>query len=460
MQPVELLKVNNISIEEYVQRRQKFAEQMKDNSVAILPGARELTRSRDTEFAFRQHSDFHYLCGFPEPEATLIIEKKEGKVTSSLVCRVKDKDAEIWHGRRIGKEQAVPQFKVDQAFDTNELAAVVHQAINNKQTLYFAQGEYDYADELVFDTLQDLRMGPKKGWSAPTEIMDLRPIVHNMRLFKSEAEAKIMQQAGEISAAAHIRAMQFAANQMRHNLPVTEFQLEAEIHHHYALNGAKHPAYGTIVGGGINACILHYTENQDEIKAGDLVLIDSGCELQGYAADITRTWPVNGKFSAEQKAVYEVVLAAQQAVLDGIGPDATLKSLTDISVLKVTEGLVDLGILTVSDEYKDDRDAGIQQLIKDKAHRAFYMHGCSHWIGLDVHDVGDYNQAGAERKLEAGMAFTIEPGIYIDDQAECDPKWHGIGIRIEDDVLITSTGFINLTESVPKTVAEIEALFK
>jgi Xaa-Pro aminopeptidase len=326
---------------------------------------------------------------------------------------------------------------------------VVHQAINNKQTLYFAQGEYDYADTLVFDTLQDLRNGPKKGWSAPTEILDLRPIVHNMRLIKSDAEAEIMKQAGKISAQAHIRAMKYSAAQIRAGKPVTEFHLEAEIHHHFAMNGAKHPAYGTIVGGGINACILHYTENKDEIAAGDLVLIDSGCELQGYAADITRTWPVNGKFTSEQKAIYEVVLAAQQAVLDAISPEASLKSLTAVSVRKITEGLVDLGILT----------GDVEELIKNNAHRAFYMHGCSHWIGLDVHDVGDYNQAGAEQGLRPGMAFTIEPGIYIDDEADCDPKWHGIGVRIEDDVLITTDGYINMTESVPKSVQAIEAIF-
>ena len=441
--------INSIPVNEFVNRRIALAEKMKDNSVAIIPAAQELTRSRDTEFAFRQNSDFHYLTGFPEPDAYLIIEKMDGVHASTLVCRVKDKSAEIWHGRRIGKEQAVKSFEMHRAFDTTELNETIKDAINNKSTLYFAQGEYDYADDLVFNTMHELRMGPKKGWSAPTEMLDIRPLVHNMRLFKSEAEISVMREAGKISAAAHKRAMQFSAAQTKQNLPVFEYQLEAEIHHHYAMNKARHPAYGTIVGGGENACILHYTENQDEVKSGDLVLIDSGCELEGYAADITRTWPVNGKFSEEQKAIYNVVLNAQQAVLDAISPTASLKSITNASIQAVTEGLVALGILS----------GDVDELIKDNAHRAFYMHGCSHWIGLDVHDVGDYNQAGAERSLEPGMVFTVEPGIYIDSEANCDAKWHGIGVRIEDDILITKNGYENLTESVPKTVEEIEAIF-
>ncbi len=441
---------STVPVTEFINRRNALAAQMKDYSVAIFPAAQELTRSRDTEFSFRQNSDFHYLCGFPEPDAYLIIEKEDGITATTLVCRVKDKSAEIWHGRRIGKEQAVEQFMVDRAFDTTELNETIKNAINGKTSLYFAQGEYDYADELIFNTLHTLRMGPKKGWSAPTEILDVRNIVHNQRLFKSEAEIAIMRRAGKISAEAHQRAMQFSAQQIKQGLPVFEYQLEAEIHHHFAMNGARHPAYGTIVGGGENACILHYTENQDEVKPGDLVLIDSGCELEGYAADITRTWPVNGKFSEEQKAVYNVVLEAQLAVLDAISKEASLKSITNVSIRKVTEGLVKLGIL------KGD----IDELIHNNAHRAFYMHGCSHWIGLDVHDVGDYNQAGAQRKLEPGMVFTIEPGIYIDSEADCDSKWHGIGVRIEDDILITEDGYENLTIDVPKTVDEIEALFK
>ncbi|WP_232842851.1 Xaa-Pro aminopeptidase [Psychrosphaera ytuae] len=456
-----------IPMTEFVARREKLLEQMKPNSVAVFPASRELTRSRDTEFPFRQDSDFFYLTGFPEPNAYLIIEKlsdsavgAEQASITTLVCRVKDKTAEIWQGRRIGKDKAKTEFMFDQTADETELEQTLQTAINNKATLYFGQGEYDYADELVFKTLQTLRMGPKKGWSAPTELLDVRPIVHNMRLFKSDAEIEVMRQAGKISAEAHARAMKFAAQQSQKGEPVFEYQLEAEIHHHFAMNGARYPAYGTIVGGGENACILHYTENQDEVKSGDLVLIDSGCELQGYAADITRTWPVNGKYSEEQKVIYEVVLDAQLAVLEAISPDASLKSLTDISIRKITEGLVRLGIIKTPESQNGVTPEQIDDLIANNAHRAFYMHGLAHWLGLDVHDVGDYNQAGAQRGLQPGMIFTVEPGIYIDSEADCDPKWHGIGVRIEDNILITDNGYENLTADVPKTIEEIEALMR
>lgn len=437
-----------IASTEFAQRRASFAQTMADNSVAVFPAAKELTRSRDTEFAFRQNSDFYYLTGFPEPDAWLIIEKSDDIVASTLVCRVKDKLAEIWHGRRIGKDAAKADFLFDQTADETELHQVLHNALNNKQTLYWAQGEYADADNRVFDLLTELRGAPKKGWNAPTEIVDPRPVVHNMRLIKSEAEIEVMRQAGVISANAHKRAMQFSARQIAAGKTVTEYQLEAEIHHEFAMNGARHPAYGTIVGSGENACILHYTENESDIAPADLVLIDAGCELQGYAADITRTFPAGGKFSEAQKAIYQLVLSTQEQVLANIKPGTNLKALTDLSVRLITEGLVELGILS----------GDVDQLIADNAHRAYYMHGLAHWLGLDVHDVGDYNQKGAQRPLEAGMVFTVEPGIYIDANSDCDPKWHGIGVRIEDNILITKDGSENLTVSVPKSVAEIEAL--
>jgi Xaa-Pro aminopeptidase len=437
-----------ISVNEFVQRRAKFAEQMADNSVAVFPAAKELTRSRDTEFSFRQDSDFHYLTGFPEPDAWLIIEKKADSVESTLVCRVKDKLAEIWQGRRIGKDQAKEQFQFEHTEAETELHQTLHKALNNKETLYWSQGEYQAADNVMFDLLSELRSAPKRGWNAPTQIIDPRPSLHNQRLFKSSAEADVMRKAGIISANAHKRAMRFASQQIASGKELNEYHLEAEIHHEFAMNGARHPAYGTIVGSGENACILHYTENHDVIKADELVLIDAGCELQGYAADITRTFPAGGKFNAEQKAIYQLVLHTQEQVLEAIKPGTSLKALTDLSVKLITEGLVELGIL----------QGAVDELIANNAHKAYYMHGLAHWLGLDVHDVGDYNQKGAQRALEAGMVFTIEPGIYIDSSAECDAKWHGIGVRIEDNILITETGFENLTESVPKSIEEIEAL--
>ena len=437
-----------IEVNEFVQRRANFAEHMEDNSVAIFPAAKELTRSRDTEFSFRQHSDFHYLTGFPEPDAWLIIEKKDFKLTSTLVCRVKDKLAEIWQGRRIGKDAAKDMFGFDQTAAEPELHKQLHNAVNNKTTLYWSQGEFQAADNLIFDLLNELRSAPKRGWNAPSQILDPRPIVHGQRLFKSDSEITIMREAGKISANAHKRAMIFSAQQCNQQRVLNEYHLEAEIHHEFAMNGARHPAYGTIVGSGENACILHYTENHDVINANDLVLIDAGCELHGYAADITRTFPAGGVFSDEQKAIYQLVFDTQVGVLNQIKPGTSLKALTDLSVKLITAGLVELGIL----------QGDIDTLIEEHAHKAYYMHGLAHWLGLDVHDVGDYNQKGAQRALEPGMVFTIEPGIYIDSSANCDPKWHGIGVRIEDNILITKDGYENLTASVPKSIAEIEAL--
>lgn len=440
--------INKICNSEFVARRLRFLAQMEENSVAIFAANKELTRSNDTEYPFRQNSDFQYLTGFPEPDAWLVLEKTSKGVTTSLICRVKDKLSEIWHGRRIGKERAKTDFEFDQTFDDKQLNSALFDAVNQKDILYWGQGTDSDNDDRIFALLSELRTGPKKGWAAPTQIFDTRPIIHEMRLFKSPAEIAVMKHAGEISAAAHKRAMVFAANQVRSKQPLNEYHLEAEIHHEFAMNGAKHPAYGTIVGGGENACILHYTENNADINPSDMVLIDAGCELQGYAADITRTYPVSGVFSKEQKVIYELVLKSQLAVLKQIKPGATLKALTELSVKVITEGLVELGIL------KGDVD----ELIANSAHRAFYMHGLSHWLGLDVHDVGQYEQAGNARPLQAGMVFTVEPGIYIDGEADCDPKWHGIGVRIEDNIVITEQGFENLTEAAPKTVSEIEQL--
>ncbi|NVK24449.1 MAG: Xaa-Pro aminopeptidase, partial [Gammaproteobacteria bacterium] len=426
-----------IPISEFVERRQRLLSQMADNSVLILAAAVEVTRSRDTEYPFRQNSDFFYLTGFPEPDAWLLIEKtNDSEASSTLVCRTKDKLAEIWQGRRIGKDVAKSDFLFDITHEQDELDQALHQAVNGKDTLYLSQGESTSVDNIVFDLLNKLRSAPKKGWNAPTQVIDPRPIIHEMRLFKSDAEIAIMKQAALISGNAHKRAMRFASNQIGNNRPLFEYQLEAEIHHEFAMNGARFPAYGTIVGSGENACILHYTENDEQVAANELVLIDAGCELQGYAADITRTFPASGKFSEEQKTIYQLVLDTQQQVIETIKPGVTLKELTDLSVHLITDGLVKLGILS----------GDVETLIAENAHRAFYMHGLAHWLGLDVHDVGDYNQAGAHRPLEQGMVFTIEPGIYIDSDADCDSKWHGIGVRIEDNILITADGFENLTE--------------
>ncbi|MDW7549691.1 Xaa-Pro aminopeptidase [Pseudoalteromonas peptidolytica] len=428
---------------EFVARRARLIAALDNNAVAIIPAAVELTRSRDTEFPFRQDSDFFYLTGFKEPDAVLVLTKdREGNGQSTLFCRNKDKVAEIWHGRRMGYEQAKSQLELDHTFALSDLDNELLNLVNGRKVLFYGQGTYSAFDDKVWQLLSTLRGAPKKGYRTPEIIKDVRPLVHEMRLFKSDAEIAVMREAGRISAEAHIRAMQFAKPS------ATEYQLEAEIHHHYAMNGARHPAYGTIVGSGINATILHYTDNSDALKDGDLVLIDSGCELEGYAADITRTFPVNGTFSDAQRKVYDLVLAAQYAAFNEVKPGGTLVKANQVAMKVLTEGLVDLGILA----------GDVNELLDAQACKAFYMHGLGHWLGLDVHDVGEYKLDEADRPFEPGMVLTIEPGLYFDEDAQVPDEYKGIGIRIEDDLLVTDTGYENLTALVPKTITEIEAL--
>lgn len=431
-----------ISRSEFQQRQQNLASLIKDNSALIVVANQEQTRSRDTEYSFRQHSDFWYLTGFNEPDAWWLMTKRSGQLESVLFCRPKDKLAEIWQGRRLGPEQAVAQLGFSQAFDSNEKLTQLPELLNGLERVYFALGESSQADQTLHTLLETMRAGSRQGIQAPTELIDWRPLVHEMRLFKSAEEIALMREAGRISALGHIRAMQQCqANKI-------EFQLEADILHEFACHGARFAAYATIVGGGNNACILHYTENDSLLQNGDLVLIDAGAEYQGYAGDITRTFPVNGRFSEPQKQLYQLVLDAQAAALDVLGPGQTIKAANQAAVHVLVSGLVELGIL------KGD----VEQLIEEGAYKAYYMHGLSHWLGLDVHDVGSYQSIERDRELQADMVLTVEPGLYISDDAEVEEKWRGIGIRIEDDILITADGIENLTELAPKSVEEIEAL--
>ena len=427
---------------EYQARCQKLLEQMSANSAALIPAAKLATRSRDTEYTFRQDSDFSYLCGFPEPEAWLIISNKEGCPSPMLICQEKDEVAETWHGRRFGPQQAEAHFAVDQAFGLTDIHELLEEVLNGLDHLYFAQGQSVEADELIFGLLETLRRAPKQTRSAPTSLIDIRPLLHEMRLIKSDAEVAVMQKAADISAQAHIRAMQHAAQ------GVYEYQLEAEILHHFVYNGARCAAYNSIVGSGDNACILHYTENSDELKQGDLVLIDAGAEYNGYAADITRTFPVSGRFSDAQATLYQLVLDAQKAALAVIKPGVTLKAATDIAIEVMTQGLIELGIL----------QGTLESNIQEQNYRQFFMHGLGHWLGMDVHDVGSYQLDGTERPLIPGMVLTVEPGIYISKEADVDAQYAGIGIRVEDNIVITAEGFTNLTASVPKEIKDIEQL--
>ncbi|MDO6465831.1 Xaa-Pro aminopeptidase [Pseudoalteromonas carrageenovora] len=428
---------------EFKARRERLLAQMDANSVAIIPAASEVTRSRDTEYAFRQDSDFLYLTGFNESDAVLVLSNNSD-IPSTLFCLDKDKLAEIWHGRRIGFDKAKSDYLFDEAYPLSELNDKLVTMLNEKDAIYFAQGAYPSFDTKVFSLLGTLRSGSRKGLKAPSAIKEIRGLIHEMRLFKSPSEVNIMREGCEISARGHMRAMRYS------HPGATEFQLEAELHHHYAMNGAPHPAYGTIVGSGDNANILHYTQNSDVLKDGDLVLIDSGCELQGYAADITRTFPVNGQFSEPQAALYNIVLKAQEVACEEVKPGGFMSHANKRAMQVMTQGLLELGILT----------GDFDELMAKGACKEYYMHGLGHWLGLDVHDVGDYKQNNVERAFEPGMVLTIEPGLYISEDSNAPQQYKGIGIRIEDNLLITESGHENLTLSVPKTINDIEILMQ
>lgn len=355
---------------------------------------------------------------------------------------MRDLTAEIWFGRRLGQEAAPAKLGVDRALPFDEIDEQLYLLLNRLDVVYHAQGQYAYADNIVFAALEQLRNGFRKNLRAPATLTDWRPWLHEMRLFKSEEEIAVLRRAGEISALAHTRAMEKCRPGM------FEYHLEGEILHEFTRHGARYPAYNTIVGGGENGCILHYTENECELRDGELVLIDAGCEYQGYAGDITRTFLVNGKFTPAQRAIYDIVLASINKSLELFRPGTSIREVTEQVVRIMVTGLVDLGIL------KGD----IEHLIVEQAHKPFFMHGLSHWLGLDVHDVGDYINSDRGRTLEPGMVLTIEPGLYIAPDADVPAQYRGIGIRIEDDIVITADGNENLTASVVKDPDAIEAL--
>ncbi|MCC5827470.1 Xaa-Pro aminopeptidase [Alkalimonas sp.] len=430
-------------------RRQRLLAELPASSVAVIAAGYEQIRSRDTDYPFRNNSDFWYLTGFPEPEALLILTKDEaGQCSELLLCRDKDAEKEVWQGRRFGPEQAQQQFGITAASLSAQQAQLA-AALKGKQQLWFCFGEDETLHHLLHQCQQQIRRTPRQSELAPQQQCNLRPLLSELRLFKDEHEITLMQQAATISAQAHKAAMQLCQPGMQ------EYQLEACIQYHCAMQGARYAAYNPIVGGGENACILHYTENNAGLRDGDLVLIDAGCELMGYAADITRTFPVNGRFSKEQAALYQLVLDAQLAALAEIKPGSSFALATQACYRVLTEGLHQLGIL----------QGELSALIEAEAAKPWMIHSLGHWLGLDVHDVGAYQPKGSppepgakNRPFEPGMVLTVEPGLYIPKGSDTDPKWWGIGIRIEDDVLVTAEGHRNLTAAVPKTIAEIEAL--
>lgn len=432
-----------ISLDQFVERRKELMAKMLPNSIAIIPSASMKQRNSDVEYAFRQDSNFYYLTGFNEPDAVLLLMPGRLAGESVLFCRKRDKLMEIWNGYRSGPEGAVADYAMDEGHCVDEVDELLPELLNGMSRIYYSIGQDEALDQQVRQWLNSIRSKVRQGAVAPSELVMLDQLLNEMRLIKTDAEKEMMRQAGDISAQGHVKAMQLCKPGMM------EYQLEAEILHHFTMQGCRQPAYSSIVGGGENACVLHYIENDKTLNDGDLVLIDAGCELDHYAGDITRTFPVNGRFSEEQKALYQLVLDAQKACIALAKPGTLWEAVHEESVKVLTQGLIDLGLLSGSLE--DEIAAG--------GYRDFYMHRIGHWLGMDVHDVGDYKVDGEWRPLQSGMVMTVEPGLYIaPDNEAVDARWRGIGIRIEDDVLITETGCEILTASVPKEIEEIEAL--
>lgn len=431
---------------ELKERRDALVARMVPNSVAIVPANTEIVRSNDTHYAFRQHSDYWYCTGINEPDGLLLLfaGNQEEPAHSVLFVLPRSESDEIWHGRRLGSEQAKQQAAVDRCESLDDLDDLLPELLDGRSDVYLAQGEDTWFQPHFEEALETLRAGKRTGLRAPVRIHDLHPELHELRLVKSPYEQAVLREACKITADAHRRAMMFTAPGR------FEYQVAAEIHHEFAMRGASGPAYGTICGSGENACILHYTTNADELQAGDLLLIDAGAEYLGYSGDITRTFPVSGTFSEPQRKLYKLVLDSQEAALAELKPGSTLPAAYRACVQVLVQGLVQLGILTGDPE----------TLMKEQAFRPYFMHGLGHWLGLDVHDVGDYQVDGAPRPLQPGMALTVEPGLYIPADAPCPEAYRGIGIRIEDDILITKAGYENLTASVPKSIEGIEALMK
>lgn len=426
---------------EFAARRERLLEAMGEG-VAVFPSAPLAIRNHDVEHAYRQNSDFFYLTGFDEPESVLVLTNQHDEHRVVLFVRPKKREREIWDGPRAGVEGAVDVYGADAAFPIEELDTRLPDYLGNVERLHYRIGDNAESDEKVFACLSLLRRGGRRGVTAPSHIVDTSVHLHEMRLNKSATELSTMRQAAAITREAHVRAMGIAAPGMH------EYELDAELLHVFRKHGSERPAYDSIVGSGPNATILHYRAGNRVLQDGELVLIDAGCEYDYYASDVTRTFPANGTFSAEQRAVYDVVLAAQKAAIQAVKPGVTLEEIHDGAVRTITEGLIDIGLLS----------GDVDSLIEEKKHQAFYMHRTSHWLGMDVHDVGRYFVDGEHRPLETGFVLTIEPGIYIGaDLEEVDERWRGIGIRIEDDVAVTERGPEVLTAGVPKEVADVEA---
>lgn len=426
---------------EHARRRKRLMDMVDRGGIAIQPTAPERLRNRDVFYPFRADSDFHYLTGFPEPEAVLVMVPDRAQGECILFCRERDPEAETWHGRRAGLEGACEVYGADDAFPISDLDDILPGLLENKERIYYTMGRYLEFDQRLMGWLNRVSSKGRAGVHTPDQFNSLAHYLHEMRLYKSRQEIRTMRRAAQIAAVAHRRAMEACRPGLY------EYQIEAELLHSFIQQGARAPAYPCIVGGGPNSCILHYTENTEPLRDGDLLLVDAGAELESYASDVTRTFPVNGRFTPEQRAIYEIVLEAQQAAIAAVRPGNAWDDPHQAAIEIITRGLIDVGILK----------GRWRTLVKEGAYRPYYMHRTGHWLGMDVHDVGEYKVGDEWRTFEPGMVTTVEPGLYLSPALKgLAKRWWNIGIRIEDDVLVTTAGHEVLSAGAPKTIEEIE----
>ncbi|MFT3718599.1 aminopeptidase P N-terminal domain-containing protein [Pseudorhodoferax sp.] len=455
----------------YAQRRAEVARQIGRDGIAIVPTAPERPRNRDADFPYRHDSYFYYLTGFTEPNAWLVIT---GDGRSTLFCAPKDLEREIWDGYRLGPEAAPAALGVDEACSSAELDTRLPRLLENRGTVWFPFAIHAGLESRIDGWLGSVRARVRYGALCPASQRDLCGILDEMRLVKDAHEQDIMRRAAQISAQAHVRAMQTCARMLRAGRDVREYHLDAELLHAFRQDGSQFPAYGSIVAAGANACVLHYRADAAPVRDGELVLIDAGCELDGYASDITRTFPANGRFTGPQRALYDLVLASQHAAVAATRAGARFNDPHDATVRVLAQGMLDLGLLD------GNKVGGLDDVIASRAYFAYYMHRTSHWLGMDVHDCGSYVEPGEvgdgsvrqdplsgetitdrpSRILRPGMVLTIEPGLYVRPGTDAPEQFHGIGIRIEDDAIVTAGGCELITRGVPVEAGEIEALMR
>lgn len=460
-----------MTIDLYASRRAQLSRQLGPQGVAIIPTAPERQRNRDSDFQYRHDSYFYYLTGFTEPNAWLVLT---GDGRSTLFCQPKDLEREIWDGFRLGPELAPESLGVAQAHATSELDTLMPKFLENRDIVWYPFATHSGLETRIDQWLGKVRARLRFGTLCPEQQRDLCSLLDEMRLFKDSHEQALMRQAAQISAGAHVRAMQLSSRMLRAGLDVREYHLEAELLHEFRKHGSQYPAYGSIVAAGANACVLHYRADAAPIRDGELVLIDAGCELDSYASDITRTFPANGQFTGPQRELYELVLAAQQAAASVTRVGARFTDPHDAALKVLAQGMLDVGLLS------SDKVGQAEDVITNRSYFPFYMHRTSHWLGMDVHDCGSYVEPGEQippservdplsgetiqnrpsRILRAGMVLTLEPGLYVRPAEGVPEKFHNIGIRIEDDALVTETGCELMSRGVPVAPDEIEALMR